>query len=208
MPLGRSGQKHAQNWQMSPSLQSKTGDTIMTHAKDDALLKLGKIVALMLQALCVLGGGIFLLLIVVVTLWSQGMLPGLIEAEGLPDVARHPLLTALIGLTIMADLAVMFFFFGKMRALIDSASKGDPFIPDNAQRLNAMAWLLLSSQILSVIVGELRVYAVSLINPQSENGFDISPNDLTGFLIVLVLFILARVFRHGAAMRDDLEGTV
>ena len=24
----------------------------------------------------------------------------------------------------------------------------------------------------------------------------------------LVLFILARVFRHGAAMRDDLEGTV
>lgn len=180
----------------------------MTHAKDDALLKLGKIVALMLQALCVLGGGIFLLLIVVVTLWSQGMLPGLIEAEGLPDVARHPLLTALIGLTIMADLTVMFFFFGKMRALIDSASKGDPFIPDNAQRLNAMAWLLLSSQILSVIVGELRVYAVSLINPQSENGFDISPNDLTGFLIVLVLFILARVFRHGAAMRDDLEGTV
>ena len=208
MPLGRSGQKHAQNWQMSPSLQSITGDTIMTHAKDDALLKLGKIVALMLQALCVLGGGIFLLLIVVVTLWSQGMLPGLIEAEGLPDVARHPLLTALIGLTIMADLTVMFFFFGKMRALIDSASKGDPFIPDNAQRLNAMAWLLLSSQILSVIVGELRVYAVSLINPQSENGFDISPNDLTGFLIVLVLFILARVFRHGAAMRDDLEGTV
>ncbi len=26
--------------------------------------------------------------------------------------------------------------------------------------------------------------------------------------LALLLFILARVFRHGAAMRDDLEGTV
>ena len=27
-------------------------------------------------------------------------------------------------------------------------------------------------------------------------------------LMVIVLFILARVFKHGAAMREDLEGTV
>ncbi|MEQ5788398.1 DUF2975 domain-containing protein [Erythrobacter sp. NFXS35] len=181
---------------------------IMTLAKDDLLLKLGKVIALVLQALCVLGGGVFFLLIVVVTLMSEGMLPGLADAESLPDAAKYPLLTAFIGLTVMANFAVMFFFFGKMRALIESASKGDPFIPDNARRLNAMAWLLLSSQVLTVIVGELRVFAFSLIDPQSQNTFDIRPNDLAGFLIVLVLFILARVFRHGAAMREDLEGTV
>ena len=180
----------------------------MTLAKDDVLLKLGRVIALVLQALCVLGGGVFFLVIVVVTLISAGMLPGLVEAEGLPDVARYPLVAAAIGLTVMANFTAMFFFFGKMRALIESASKGDPFIPDNAQRLAAMAWLLLGSLGLTVIVGELRVYAASLIDPQSESGFDISPNDLTGFLIVLVLFILARVFRHGAAMREDLEGTV
>jgi hypothetical protein len=33
-------------------------------------------------------------------------------------------------------------------------------------------------------------------------------NLLSGLLLVLVLFILARVFRVGAAMRDDLEGTI
>ena len=180
----------------------------MTLAKDDVLLKLGKVIALILQALCVLGGGVFFLLIVVVGLLSQGMLPGLVDANSLPDAAKHPFLTAGIGLTAMANFAAMFFFFGKMRALIASASEGDPFIPDNARRLNAMAWLLLSSQVLTVIVGELRVYAISLIDPQSESTLDISPNDLAGFLIVLVLFILARVFRHGAAMREDLEGTV
>jgi uncharacterized protein YqhQ len=180
----------------------------MTLAKDDLLLKLGKVIALVLQALCVLGGGVFFLLIVVVALLSAGMLPGLVEANSLPDVARYPLLTAGICLTIIANFAAMFLFFGKMRTLIASASQGDPFIPDNAQRLNAMAWLLLSSQVLTVIVGELRVYAVSLIDPQSESTLDISPNDLAGPLIVLVLFILARVFQIGAAMREDLEGTV
>lgn len=180
----------------------------MTLAKDDLLLKLGKVIALALQALCVLGGGVFFFVIVVVTLISGGMLPGLFDANSIPDAAKYPLLTAGIGLTVMANFAAMFSFFGKMRALIESASKGDPFIPDNAWRLNAMAWLLLGSQVLTVIVGELRVYAFSLIDPQSKSTLDISPADLAGFLIVLVLFILARVFRHGAVMRADLEGTV
>lgn len=180
----------------------------MTLAKDDSLLKLGKVIAFMLQALCALGGGAFFLLIVFVALLSQGILPSPLDSNSLPAVAQYPLLTASVGLVIIANFAAMFVFFGKMRALIDSASMGDPFIPDNARRLNTMAWLLLSSQVLTVIVGELRVYAFSLIDPQNESSFDISPNDLTGFLIVLVLFILARVFRHGAAMRDDLEGTV
>ena len=180
----------------------------MTLAQDDMLLKFGKVIALLLQALCVLGGGVFFVLIVIVALLSQGMLPGLFDANSLPDAAKFPFLTAGIGLTAIANFAVMFLFFGKMRALIASASKGDPFIPDNARRLNAMAWLLLSSQVLTVIVGELRVYVFSLMDPSSESTLDISPSDLAGFLIVLVLFILARVFRHGAAMREDLEGTV
>merc|ERR1712039_778205 len=102
----------------------------------------------------------------------------------------------------------MFVFFGKMRALIESAIESDPFIPENAQRLNAMAWLLLGSQVLTVITGELRVFAFGLIDPQSKSTLDISPADLAGFLIVLILFILARVFQHGAAMREDLEATV
>ena len=31
---------------------------------------------------------------------------------------------------------------------------------------------------------------------------------LDGILLAVILFILARVFRQGAAMREDLEGTV
>ena len=43
--------------------------------------------------------------------------------------------------------------------------------------------------------------------PHEELTADIEFS-LTGVLLALVLFILARVFRHGAAMREDLEGTV
>jgi len=177
----------------------------MTLAKDDTLLKIGKVIALLLQGFCVLGGGVFLLVIVFVALVSAGMLG---NKESLPDIAQYPLLVTGIGITVIANFAAMFVFFGKMRTLIESARMGDPFIPENAQRLNMMAWLLLGSQVLTVIVGEIRVYAAGLLNPQAKTGFDIDPNDFTGFLIVLVLFILARVFKHGAAMREDLEGTV
>jgi hypothetical protein len=101
----------------------------------------------------------------------------------------------------------MFFFFGKMRAIIESVGEGDPFIPVNAQRLNVMAWLLLTVEILAVLVGAMRVQLANSTGMAMD-----SPSyriyDLDGLLMVITLFILARVFRHGAAMRADLEGTV
>ncbi|UUX98999.1 hypothetical protein [Sphingomonas sp. J315] len=39
----------------------------------------------------------------------------------------------------------------------------------------------------------------------THSGVDMSFDSL---VLALVLFILARVFRHGTALRDDLEGTV
>jgi hypothetical protein len=32
--------------------------------------------------------------------------------------------------------------------------------------------------------------------------------NITGWIAVLLLFVLARVFEQGAAMREDIEGTV
>ena len=179
----------------------------MTTRPTDPLLLAGKVIAVVLQGLCAAAGGVFLLLIPLVILLSQGLLPG-VDANNLPDAARYPLLTTGIALAIIANLAVMFAFFGRMRALIASAGAGDPFIPANARRLEAMAWLLLGATVLAVVVGELRVTLANLADPQGANAIGYSFYDLYSLLIVLVLFILARVFRHGAAMRDELEGTV
>ena len=42
----------------------------------------------------------------------------------------------------------------------------------------------------------------------SARAVDDGGLDGGSILLTLILFILARVFRHGAAMREDLEGTV
>ena len=181
----------------------------MNLAEKDLLLKFGKVIALMLQGLCALVGAGCVLSILLVILVTQGLLTDLLAPDGIPEtIAASPPAFVSIPVAIAANLTVMFVFFGKMRALIESVGKGDPFIPENAQRLNAMAWLILGAKVLAEIVGWLRIYLASLMDPEAASTFDFSLYDLHSFLIVLVLFILARVFRHGAAMREDLEGTV
>ncbi|WP_374406762.1 DUF2975 domain-containing protein [Pelagerythrobacter sp.] len=182
----------------------------MTDRPNDALLRFGKAFALILQGVCALAGGVALLLIPIVPLASQDMLPEFLDLNDLPIIEASPLSVFSIALMLAMILAALFYFFGKMRALIKSVGEGDPFIPENARRLNAMAWLLLGVQVLTVLVGGLRLYLVNLVD-DAANGrasIDVSFYDLDGMLMVIILFILARVFRHGAAMRDDLEGTV
>jgi hypothetical protein len=43
------------------------------------------------------------------------------------------------------------------------------------------------------------------VSDHVQAGFDLSP---IGILAVLLIFVLAQIFRRGARMRDELEGTV
>lgn len=90
----------------------------------------------------------------------------------------------------------------RLRAIVATVAAGDPFVPENADRLTAIAWALLGIQICDLAFG-----AVSLAMAGGEDGFGWSPS-LTGFLAVALLFVLASVFRHGTRMRDELAGTI
>jgi len=91
-------------------------------------------------------------------------------------------------------------FFGHLLRLIRTVDRGDPFVPENADRLRAMAWLLLAIELLGLATGLVGHWAVG-----KSFGFEFS---ITGLIAVLSLFVLARVFARGTAMRDDIEGTV
>jgi hypothetical protein len=81
---------------------------------------------------------------------------------------------------------------------------GDPFIGANANRLQAIAWTLLALQLLSVVIGAIGKAVSSPAHPvHLDAGFSIS-----GWLAVILTFVLARVFAEGTLMREDLEGTV
>ena len=176
----------------------------------DLLLRCGKALSLAIQGICALLGGLAVLLLAFVALTSLGALDAVFGPDDLPIVATYP--GPGIGLLVSLALimAALFLFFGRMRALIGSVGAGDPFVPQNARRLNTMAWLLLAVQVLAIPVAFLREHMAALalgVEP-SAAPFAFGRQDLVGIMLVIVLFILARVFRHGAAMRDDLEGTV
>jgi hypothetical protein len=112
-------------------------------------------------------------------------------------------LLGLLGLTIAMAL-VSFLSQRLLLRVIDSVGLGDPFNPENAQRLAQMAWLTLAIQVLAIPTGALSGY-IEYFTGFGRGAFGFS---FGGILLALILFILARVFRQGAAMREELEGTV
>jgi hypothetical protein len=93
-------------------------------------------------------------------------------------------------------------------AIVDTAVAGDPFVSDNAERLKRIAWLLLGVMVVEFLSTSMIVW----IAPDNNIAGHIDAGDggpsLAGCLAVLLIFVLARIFRHGAEMRAELEGMV
>jgi hypothetical protein len=114
-----------------------------------------------------------------------------------------------LGLQSIAALGLLatplnFIILSRLLAIVNTVREGDPFVAANAQRLQTIAWTMLALEILSIIIGAIGDRVTTLAPPfDVDAGFSIS-----GWLAVLLTFLLARVFAAGALMRDDLEGTV
>ncbi len=92
----------------------------------------------------------------------------------------------------------------RLLAIVETVRAGDPFVAANASRLQAIAWVLLALNVLSIVIGAIAETVSTPAHPlHIDAGFSIN-----GWLAVLLTFLLARVFAEGAHMRDDLEGTV
>ena len=88
----------------------------------------------------------------------------------------------------------------RLLAIVDTVRSGDPFILENAQRLEAIAWSVLVLEVLRIVVA---VIARTVWEPGHVDAFSIA-----SWFAVLLLFVLSGVFAHGARMRADLDGTV
>ena len=92
----------------------------------------------------------------------------------------------------------------RLLAIFETVRRGDPFVAGNAAHLQTTAWALLGLELLHLAVGAIAA-AVSSASQPLDLDWNFS---VSGWLAVLLLFVLARVFDHGTRMRDDLEGTV
>ncbi|HEY2944224.1 MAG TPA: DUF2975 domain-containing protein [Vicinamibacteria bacterium] len=92
----------------------------------------------------------------------------------------------------------------RLLAIVETVRGGDPFVAANAYRLRTIAWVLLALQLLSLVIGGIGKAISTPSHPlHLDAGFSAS-----GWLAVLLTFVLARVFAEGTLMREDLEGMV
>lgn len=140
----------------------------------------------------------------------QGQIMAEIAKEGVSAGSEVIGAILLLLVCIAALLALAVYFLVLLRRIIDSVGEGDPFIPENGKRLARMGWITVASQLVIIPLGAMALWLEGVIG-DSDSNIDVSSDfglSFEGILLALILFILARVFRHGTAMRDDLEGTV
>jgi hypothetical protein len=104
----------------------------------------------------------------------------------------------------IASVPLAHVVLSRLRAIVDTVREGDPFVAANARRLQTIAWAYLGLELLHIGVGIVAASSGSSVQPLDVKWhFSFTP-----WVAVLLLFVLARVFDHGARMRADLEGTV
>ena len=90
---------------------------------------------------------------------------------------------------------------GRLRQLFAALTAGDPFHPDNVRRLQVIALVLGALEAGRIVAGIIA--GLVHLRSQSMGGLN-----LTAWFAVLVVFVLAEVFREGARLRREAELTI
>jgi hypothetical protein len=149
-------------------------------------------------ALWALLGGLLLIAVLALLLppdleiWRQA------NTEG----ARGPMLAAGLG-AYAVYVAVVLFLVERVRRIFSTLTAGDPFHPANVARLQAIGFSLAALELIN--------YAASLVAgwvfPAHIRAVRF-PFNPTAWFAVLVVFVLAEVFREGARLRGEAELTI
>ena len=167
-----------------------------------AALPIAHVVLRILIVLNWLMGAAILALLVVIP--NQQWIMSAFKLSPSPDAERLVMGLRAIAVLGLAVIPLNYVVLKRLLAIVETVRAGDPFVAANANRLRAIAWTLLTLQLLSLVIGAIGKTISTPAHPvHLDAGFSIN-----GWLAVLLTFLLARVFAEGTLMRDDLEGTV
>ncbi|WP_232492864.1 DUF2975 domain-containing protein [Novosphingobium kaempferiae] len=171
----------------------------------DPLLAIARGVVFFSMGLCVLVGAI---MTVLAPFMVFGRFDIMAKASGDVEGLTSQTFLAIgaVMLLVAVGAVLGFLFLRHLLRIIDSVGLGDPFVPINATRLAAMAWLTLAIEALTFPIGGLALW-IARAFPEGHSDLQVGFS-MSGLLLAVILFILARVFRKGAEMRADLEGMV
>ncbi len=144
-----------------------------------------------------------ILALLIVSLANEPWFMSAFKLSASPEAERVLMGLRAIAVLGFAAIPLHYAVLKRLLAIVETVRAGDPFVAANAHRLQAIAWVLLALNLLSMVIGAIAFTVSTKAYPVRMAGFSIS-----GWLAVLLTFVLARVFAAGALMREDLEGTV
>jgi hypothetical protein len=162
-----------------------------------------KIILDVVSAALAIGLAVSVLLAIgsVAVLIDPALADGHVSAE-LRDqgVGRPGLAVALVAASLY--MGGVLYIVGRLRRIFATLTVGDPFHPDNVRRLRTVGGML--------AVLELGRYPLALLTgwlAPGASGAHYAFNP-TAWFAVLVVFVLAEVFREGARLRREAELTI
>jgi hypothetical protein len=174
----------------------------MPRPNPEALSLTRRLLRVLIRLNQLMGIGIFALL--VATLVAEGPVMGALGIPAPERSTRFILGMRVIMLLGIAAVPIAQVVLTRLLTIVHTVGDGDPFVIENAGRLQRIAWAVLGLELLHLCIG-----AVAAGMSSDQTPLDIDWNlSVTRWLAVLLLFVLARVFQQGARMREDLAGTV
>ena len=164
---------------------------------------LSTVVTVIFWLAIVLGGFLFIIL----SIGLLGSLNGgeidlpLVEARA-DGVPAGRLVAALVGLVVFAPGIA--YICAKLRQILSTLADGDPFVPENAPRLTRIA-------IAIGLIEVIRMCSVVILAATVDLGEGYVANiniNLAVWGAVIVLLILAQVFKEGTRLREEEKMTI
>ena len=153
--------------------------------------------------------------VVYFALWAVVVVLALVTLAALllgfnPSLLQHVTISGAPGLAPMRALMLLAYELSvagvlvivhRLRQIFSTLTAGDPFHPANVNRLRLIGLMLAALEL-----GRYLVWGVSRLAPVVR---EVKPNfSLTAWFSVLVVFVLAEVFREGARLRREAELTI
>src|SRR5262249_10807231 len=171
-----------------------------TPASSSAVLPIAYVVLRILIVVNWLMGAAILALLVVMP--HEQWIMAAFKLSPSPDAERLIMGLRAVAVLGLVGIPLNYAVLKRLLAIVVTVRAGDPFVAANAYRLQAIAWALLALQLLSLIIGAIAKAGSSPAHPvHLDAGFSVS-----GWLGVILTFLLAQVFAEGTLSLRGLEG--
>lgn len=150
----------------------------------------------------------FVWIVTIISLFAMAGVVHIAAFERIMFDAPGPLARLALNTTILCVGAMIICAY--LRGVFETLVNGDPFVPENARRLRAIALVLAAIEISRLFLGVLvqLVLAAFGVTGGDETGRIEIQLNLSVWFSVLTLVVLAQVFREGAALREEQKMTI